>query len=872
MSVAGSILMLLLSLFLSPSSDATVAQQPTEIDRPANSPTLNSATDDSTDDDSADDDSSDDDSSDDASSSDDDSSNSDDDVGELPEASSKKAAPTPQPKKKELTTKPSTMLSAADIAARMKGKAKRLDFSDFATIELPGKATDFALDPSSGRLAIVGPWNDQIGFLSADDLTNGSTGTKPQAVPVDGQPTAVAYVARESGGAFAVRTREPDGVTFIDAGSLRPLKTFAIKFGSVLAASKNASMPHVYLSFVGTAERGRARLGVARIDAERMEMDAQWENREFRHISVSPDGQFIYTLPNNSGSDLTRSIPRPPKPDGNAPVWDTDVSRIGRVPTQYYIDPRGATIAAGANVYSADMTQLLMELDYDPLAIMGKKPWMAGLRKYELVVGSKNDGRAVAELELPGEVLVPNEKTRNRPMSVRRGTTLHPAGFAQLFADDQRGRFLLGARHHVVCFPLDKLELDDEPDLSLATMPPQTARVDNTYEVSLKTVSGSPDFVLINGPDGMTVKDGLLSWTPKDGDVGWVDVRVELNEGDVAHDEAWRIEVDRTKLSLPFMAEGCAPSADGTQVVVWGIEWSQGKASETLNSQLALVDLTTNKILATRQLDYRLGRLEFGKDAVYISKKPPRYSKDPSTLVRLAPDDLRDLGEMELEREFLMTVADRYLIGFDGRELFSRYSLPELTLVKAPPVPRRFGSSPITLPRKLADGWLLDGVIWDEELDKARWLIEPYGFVHGWNPIRESTNSSFLGYAFDVPDPADGRFRRANDVLAAVFSPHIPAQLTLRRTTPAQSRIHVDFVDRLSKDVVRSVTLRDGRWRKISLAGRSHIVTTPNHVLATHYGEVFVLPAVGGDVPSPCPSESCPNNRRSSCPQRGRRE
>ncbi len=748
----------------------------------------------------------------------------------------------------------------------MKPKAKRIDIGRFATIELPGEAKGFALDPDSGRLAVVGPWEAQVGFLSAEDLAPGANGAKPQTVSITGKPAAVAFVPRKSGGVFAVGTREPDGLTFLDCQSLRPLKTVSVKlaFPPVLAAAQNAAAPYFYLTLVTPVEGGGAKLGLARIDAERLEMDAQWPEQQFRHISVSPDGQFIYTLPNNSGEDLTRSRPSAPEKGGGAARWDTVISRLGRVPTRYYIDPRGAIIAAGSNVYSADLSQLLMELDYDPLAFLGQKPWMAGIRQDELVIGSTNDGRAVSEVALPEEFLVPDEKLR-RP-NPRQFTTIHPAAFAQILADEGRGRFVLGTRRHVVTVPLETLELQDEPFLTLREPPTRKAIVDNKYEVSLATLSGAPEAKLAQAPQGMVIENGVLRWTPTDNDVGFLDVRVEFKDGNVTHDEAWPLEVGQPKLDLPFAAEGCVPSADGTRAVVWGIAWSQLGGRERPNSQLALVDLATRKPLAARQLDFPVVRAAVGKHAVYIAAQPVQYSNKPAPLIKLAPDDLRDAGKVDLEVEFLTTVADRYLICSDGRERFGRYTLPDIKPVATFPAPRRFGAAQASVPRQLGDGWLLDGVLWDDGLEQARLLVEPYGFQRDDGVFGESPDRAFRGFVFDSPDAAADARRQDQDVLATAYTPHIPACLTVRKTMPNREgppvphsgRIHLDFVDLLSKEVVRSVTLRNGYWQRLPTGGSAQIATTPQHVLVTHYGEVLIVPAAGRDGPIPVPFRIAP--------------
>lgn len=780
----------------------------------------------------------------------------------------------PQPAQAEVA-KADLPPPAIDVSGLMKPKAKRIEIGSLAVIDLPGDARSFALDPVGGRLAIVGPWEGSIAFLKAEDLNAGGA-VQPETVKMIGEPESVVYAAAKSSGLFVIGTREPDGITFLDAQTLKQVKHLQLEIGrpQVLATSRNPAATCLYLTFLKSGGTPHDGLGLARINLERLEIDGIWIDRQhqFRHVSMSPDGAFIYTLPNNSGDKLTRSrLPRAEaKPLNTAPAtngpqtanrgggdgWETVTSDLGRVATRYSIDPRGAFIAAGLNIYSADITQLLMELDYDPLAFFAKKPWMAGLRMYQVVVGSTNDGRAVAEISLPEEYLIPDEKNR-RPQHLSQ-TAIHPASFAQFLADESRDRFLVGTRRHVVTVPLEKLDLPAEPDLALAETPLRRAIVDRSYTTSLSTISGSPQIKLVKAPEGMAVEDGVLHWTPQDNDVGFLDVRVELKDGRVRHDEAWQIEVGQQQLELPFLAEGCAPASDGTRAVVWGIDRSHVGTRDLHESQIALVDLETQTILTSRKLDFRIARLEFGKHAVYAAEQLQPSAPKP-TLHRLALNDLRDLQELELDRAFLTTVADRLLICFDGRRNFSRYSLPDLKPLETPINSYGSVASAAPVPRRLADGWLLDGVIWDDTLEKARWLIEPDGYERDSSASNDSSIQAIRGLAY--VGPAATRNPRNDDLLSYDDSPHIPARLKLRKTMPdmrttrgpQSGRIHLDFVGLESIHPVRSVTLRNGHWQKEPRPAASHVVTTPKHVLVTHYGDVFIIPIAGRDGPIPIP-------------------
>lgn len=102
-----------------------------------------------------------------------------------------------------------------------------------------------------------------------------------------------------------------------------------------------------------------------------------------------------------------------------------------------------------------------------------------------------------------------------------------------------------------------------------------------------------------------------------------------------------------------------------------------------------------------------------------------------------AADDLRSLDVQPTVIGGLMSIADRLFSMQSDEVEKARYTLPDLKLV--PPIltrpVTRFQAPPQN--RRLADGWLLDGSLWSDDLGTCKLLIQPIGI----EPVHRSPKS-----------------------------------------------------------------------------------------------------------------------------------
>jgi hypothetical protein len=160
----------------------------------------------------------------------------------------------------------------------------------------------------------------------------------------------------------------------------------------------------------------------------------------------------------------------------------------------------------------------------------------------------------------------------------------------------------------------------------------------------------------------------------------------------------------------------------------------------------------------------------------------------------------------------------------------------------------------------LGDGWLFEGVLWDEQLDKALWLVEPYGFQGDTNIFGDTIDKTFQGFVHSVEEKGVPT-AAPSDLHFSSYTPHLPARLIVRKTNPPRTspsephsgQIQLDFLGLVSNEVKRSLILRNGYWQRFTRGSTTHVTTTPKHVLVAHYGDLFVLPLVGTEEPMATP-------------------
>lgn len=381
-------------------------------------------------------------------------------------------------------------------------------------------ARDYAYDPNNGRLAIIGPWKNAIGFINLDEQNRGGGIKNITYVQLTGEPTEVAHKHTPDGGIFAAGMKDPTGVVLLCAQSMQVLKLLEVESGTPGFPRALVGRDSLYLysreqhrdSFSRVVvDRGAAfPLGggshsvIRRIDLESMELDS---------LLIPPE------------------------------IEDSGVVKIGEDLLYYRVDYNSVCVAPGKpyvayqnGVYSLDGKRLLTELEFNARTFVRGGVLAAGVTEEAVVVGSLNDGRIVASHAFPDDAKTVNARLKD---------LLNMSLVADLFFDKRRDCVVAGLLQYIVVLPLQSLALPDEPLLLLAEAPPTEAEVGSPYACSLRTVSGNPTATLVAGPKGMVVEDGFVRWTPETAYPGPVDVKVALADGNFDREESWQVKVEK---------------------------------------------------------------------------------------------------------------------------------------------------------------------------------------------------------------------------------------------------------------------------------------------------------------------------------------
>ncbi len=379
-----------------------------------------------------------------------------------------------------------------------------------------GRASDYTYDHNTGRLGILGPWENAIGFISVDEQPRGGHVRDVQQVQLRGKPHALSYQDLANGGVFAIAQTEETGIILVNPESLEIVKSLRLDSWPTFVWTAGKSTPQ-HLYFTTQTSRGMSFLGAGRddsgellrgwevkmqrIDLARMELDTRFQGEEFNTARLKVLGGHLV------GNFL-------------------DVVSVDS-------DRRFTTYKDG--IYSTENGRRLTKLGFQAQGFLPGGALVTGVNESEIVVGSINDGRIISGTSLPDI----HERLLGRLQEKGRGHV-----FAKIFVDPKRKLLVVGRLQHVIIIPIETLSLPEEPVLLLDESPPTTAAVGEQYEFPLQAVSGEPDFTLVEGPEGMSVEDNVVRWRPDTAYTAPVEVKLKATAGDITREESWQINVE----------------------------------------------------------------------------------------------------------------------------------------------------------------------------------------------------------------------------------------------------------------------------------------------------------------------------------------
>ncbi len=708
--------------------------------------------------------------------------------------------------------------------------------SGISLFELEHRIHDSAFDEESGRILVINHDLDQVQLF---DTTSGLSLLNTTTV-CDKPATVLAKRIRDKL-LFAVGGELDPRIDVLDGASgelLNSITTSGTNIGS-LAGNHLLDDPSIYYAADEGKVSGRCNLE-SYADEGALALTGQ-------NLSVSADGVYVYLQTERQPVCVYSQ-------ELNEATEDSNIRRIHQVrdsSRHFQVDHAGAYCSAGTTILSSDLKHERGRLEFPVAAFVPNLPWAVGVRKNVLRVASINDFRDVAQMELPEDFFAAkDDESKGR----RRDEPL--AEDYQIYGDSVRQRLLVVSGKKVAVVPFSTLKLPQEPSLALRVTGPRIVDLSKPMQVQLTAVDKNTQLRILSSPDGMTEQNGTLDWTPSGGQVGHNVVRVLAKSGHLKCEYDLEIEVRRDSVPIPFVPINVALSRDATLAVVWGAK--RPKPGERwdgsqVQHEMAVVDVRAQKMLATNTMHKRVVDAKISADGVFATLGPSG-SNQPREIFHLKLDDLSLVKAVKTpdpvtrDQDWLALLDDDLLTL--GKQ---RFSLPELTPVEAQNEDEVLANrlKRVNVTQNLGGMTFHEGVFWDEQLTKARLLVNPdrfiaissnrpgrsvsattqtkWGNVQGWNNFTMPSGRKLI----DV---------HTNHKPVPLFE--YPALALLHSPSAENQRIRSELaiIELQSGEIAQEIRLAE--WQQSQYRNfYTHAITYANSVLAiSHYGRLYFIP------------------------------
>lgn len=672
-----------------------------------------------------------------------------------------------QQERRELASVPSPRPNASDApgSVRVTAGATHLDAFHRASLpplELDSRQaeayaerrfydpTDFSLDFNSGVLAIVGPWEREVGFLTHQQLAEGAEAGSITKVKLPGRPVCVEYKPLPAGGVFLVGYASPGGTALIDSEIFKVLKRFPCE-GVGVGFITCASDPNATEAFLFPAGSSGEIGETVRLNTHEMRIDATWRNST-RGL-VSADGKTIFTHEYGPIRPTTEEgFNWEPNPALRREV------RLESAGFSYHLDPRGRFVTCGREVYPLKFDRKLSSFEFEASAVSAVHPWMAGIGRDEFIIGSTNSGRVLQRIKTPvswrPERCIPKEESRRTHVersydNAHARTTWAKLLDCEVFADDKNSQFILAHSGGVFCFPYDDLDLSQEPDLWMTSPTPEMAYIGKPLQFEIETPTEGVVVELESQLDDAKIEGNTFHWTPSS--KGRKTFVAKISKGDVSHSAVWTIDVDLTtapKLDIPFFVMNAHVSLDESRMAILGYSEKPARSRSNTNATpiLAVMDLATKRIVAQKDLSVGTLRAVFCGDEILMSTRGGTSFR--SEVLRFNASDLSLVGQASTANGTIVPIADQ-VVAVRDRSNPTFYSVPELQLI-SPRQPVRIDGRD---GRRLADGWTYQSLLWDREFKKPKLLYDAATFAKlDYQPRPQiPVKHVYFGFVLDQP-------------------------------------------------------------------------------------------------------------------------
>jgi hypothetical protein len=637
-----------------------------------------------------------------------------------------------------------------------------------APVALQGNACDFAFDPQNVALAGIDPEANTVTLYPKAYLEGTST-TAVGPVKVGELPNSIIYKRYKDKAYFVVGCRGESKLYVLDAKTFEVVKVIALgaKDSASLCTATDPNNPYLY--YAGGSEQD-LKAGCVDLSTFRDEGSISLPGSGYRVISelaVSANGRRLYACDQNKPMSLQVYVQ---EKEGDAKAWR--LVRSGRIEASTYRpDPFDIYTAWGSSLYSADLSHKAVTFSFAPVCFFPDRPVIIGIAPdsgsdiltrsgYRLFAVSYNTLKVFGTLALPADTgpkkpAAPTsppapptfrasfERTFPAASSTPPNLTPRLRGIrfvTRVFADTAGNRVVVASGNRSLLVPLKDLKVTEEPMLLASVDVPSEAFVGEPLQIPVKPVSAQTTVELKDGPVGMKLVKGVLTWTPGLENLGRTFFALKFSAQGTDRTQTFSLDTTRRFIALGFVPSRIAVSPSGRYVVAWSPrarDLIEGPVSVSRESpdqaRVAVVDLTKGKVVADKRPLYQINALAVDDQGVYVA--PARSLaldhlklEDLSTVRRItAPQSITQLTP--ISPKLLAVSTDTGVV---------LYSLPDLKPAGAEmPVATALATLAMTLPSyrqttvpdgepgpcsisRVAEGWFVGGWVLAPDLSKAR--------------------------------------------------------------------------------------------------------------------------------------------------------
>jgi hypothetical protein len=591
-------------------------------------------------------------------------------------------------------------------------------------VRLKGDPKLYAIDPRTGSVLAVDAQANTAALYPAAYI-DGKSDEFVGPVRIAAGARRVIFKPYKKKAWFLISFEKGASIAMLDARTLKPAgKLHAPKPITSITAGSDAEDPFVYASYgwsaagscfhVGSGER----VGDLPVEGSEIVASASGEYVYARSLGVSPTGFDCY----RRRIDAQTGVPQWTK------VFDKHDDA-----GQYVPDPFGRYCTVGSQVRTSDLAEQVAKLDFVPDCFLRTRPAMVGVTPNgRLRAASYNTFKTFATLDLPAGMAPQPQRDHWRPR-------FDPPPLVCL-SDNANERVVVAGRAQLLPLTMKQLKIPDEPVLVCEVTGPDRLTVGRAASLTVKPLDRSCRIRLKDGPKGAQYDDGALTWTPQEGQVGPVEVVLELSGGNVKVDQTVKLNVVRPLVELPMSPGGFAVSSDATRAFVW-----EGNAKEhhqhgdrraTEIAKVCLVDLEKMALVATKTLPYAIRTAAVDEHFVYVSpagadrinalklKDLARqtFAVAPSAVTRLLPAGGKKIAAITANhglRVFSVPKLEKADLPTDTGPEWGHHPYAHVNMRM-----NRDGQGAI---RAIGDNWYTSGCLFDPTLTSARMLVNVTG-------------------------------------------------------------------------------------------------------------------------------------------------